>query len=146
MTDTTLTSGRPHENTRRARRVPPIRVVLALDAAVTAANGAAYVLAADPLGDLLGLSPSLLRGTGIFLLAFACLVAMTARRPRPARGVVLALIAVNAVWALDSLIVAGAGWGSPSTAGTAWIVAQGLAVAGFGVLQVLALRGGRDRG
>ncbi len=146
MTDTTLSSSRPREHTGRRLSVTRIRALLALDAGVTAANGAAYVLAADPLGDLLGLSPSLLRGTGAFLLVFAALVALAARRPRPARGVVIALIAINAVWALDSLVVAGAGWGSPTSAGTAWIVAQGLAVAGFGVLQVLALRGGRDRG
>jgi hypothetical protein len=140
MTDTTTLST---EATPRRLRLPSLRLALAADAAVTAANGAAYLIAAEPIGDLLGLSPSLLRGTGAFLLAFAALVAAAARTPRPRRGLVSAIVAANAVWALDSLIAAAAGWGSPTTAGTAWIAAQGLAVGALWTVQALALRRSR---
>ena len=46
-------------------RGPPmsLRTALKLDAVVTGANGAAYLVAAGPLEDLLGLSPALLRGS-----------------------------------------------------------------------------------
>ena len=37
---------------------------------------------------------------------------------------------------LGSLVFAIAGWGSPETAGTVWIVLQALVVAGFAELQV----------
>ena len=59
MTDTTLTAPRP------ARL---LRLALLLDAAVTGANGVAYLAAAGPLGDLLGLPAGLLRGFGAVLL------------------------------------------------------------------------------
>ena len=50
------------------------------------------------------------------------------------------MIAVNALWVVDSLVMAAAGWGSPTAAGTAWIVAQALAVAGLAALQVASRR------
>ena len=46
-------------------------VALRLDAVVTAANGAAYLVAAGPLSELLGLSAPLLRVAGAVLLVFA---------------------------------------------------------------------------
>ena len=52
---------------------------LRLDAVVTAANGAAYLLAAGPLADLLGLDATLLRVVGAGLLAFAAVVWLVAR-------------------------------------------------------------------
>jgi hypothetical protein len=49
---------------------------------------------------------------------------------------VSAIVAVNAAWVLGSLVFAIAGWGSPETAGTVWIVLQAIVVAGFAELQV----------
>ena len=49
---------------------PPSR----LDAVVTGANGAAYLLGASLLDGPLGLSPGLLRGVGAFLLVYAAAV------------------------------------------------------------------------
>ena len=117
-----------------------LRIALKLDAVVTGANGLAYLVAAGPIGDALGLSPALLRGAGAFLLVFAALVALTATRPSVPRGAVVAIIAANAVWAVDSLVAALAGWGSPTTAGTVWIVLQAIVVAGFAELQLTGLR------
>ncbi len=59
------------------RRVS-LRSALQLDAGVSGANGAAYLLAAGPLGDLLGLSAPLLRVLGLVLIAFSALVWLTA--------------------------------------------------------------------
>jgi hypothetical protein len=117
-----------------------LRTALTLDAGVTAANGAAYLALAGPLHELLGLSEGLLRGAGAFLLVYAAAVALLAARSRPARPAVLAIVAVNAVWALDSVVAAGAGWGDPTTAGTVWMVLQALVVAGFAALQLAGLR------
>jgi len=106
---------------------PLLRPVLKLDAVVTGANGAAYLVAAGPLGELLGLSETLLRVTGAFLLAYAALVWIVGARREIPRGPLYAIVAV-------------AGWWSPTTAGTAWILLQAATVAGFAVLQAAALR------
>ncbi|MET0161737.1 MAG: hypothetical protein ABW204_03705, partial [Microbacteriaceae bacterium] len=53
-----------------------LRTALTLDAGVTAANGAAYLALAGPLGDLLGLSETVLRGAGAFLLVYALAVGL----------------------------------------------------------------------
>ena len=120
-----------------------LRVALKLDAVVTGANGAAYLVAAGPLGDLLGLSPALLRGAGAFLLAFAAVVWLVAARDAIPRAAVVAIVVANLVWALDSAVAAAAGWGSPSTEGTVWIVLQAITVAAFADLQILGLRRAR---
>ena len=113
-----------------------LRFALKLDAVVTGANGAAYLAAAGPLEDLLGLDAALLRGAGAFLLVFAGAVWLTATRVDIPRAAVVAIVVANAVWAIDSLVAAAAQWGSPTTAGTIWIVLQAVTVAGFAALQV----------
>ena len=117
-----------------------LRTALRLDAGVTALNGAAYLALAGPLHDLLGFSEGLLRGAGAFLLVYAAAVTVLAAAQRPARGAVLAVIAGNLVWAVDSVVAAGAGWGDPTTAGTVWLILQALVVAGFAALQLAGLK------
>lgn len=115
-----------------------LRPALLTDAVVSAANGVVYLVAAGPVGELLGLSPALLRGAGAFFLVYAAAVALVARTPR--RGTVLAIVIGNAVWAVDSLVAAAAGWGDPTTTGTVWIVLQGLLVGAFAVAQAIGRR------
>ena len=112
-----------------------LRLVLKLDAAVTGANGAAYLLAAGPLEDLLGLPSALLRATGAFLVLYAAAVWVLATRRTVARGAVVAVIAANVLWAVDSVVLAIAGWGSPAAAGTVWILLQAFVVAGLAAVQ-----------
>jgi hypothetical protein len=122
-----------------APRRPLLRTALALDAGVTALNGAAYLALAGPLHDVLGLSEALLRGAGGFLLVYALAVGLLATRPRPPRAGVLAVVAANAIWAADSVVAALAGWGDPTAAGTVWMVLQAIVVAGFAALQLAGL-------
>ena len=129
---------------RPARR-SLLHTALVLDAVVTGANGLAYLVAAGPLGDLFDLSTGLLRAVGAVLLAFAVLVALTARRDDPPAPAVRAIIAVNGAWVAAGLVTAAAGWGSPSTVGTVWVVAQALVVAAFAELQLVGLRRSRSR-
>ena len=117
-----------------------LRTALTLDAGVTAANGAAYLVLAGPLHDLLGLSETVLRGAGAFLLVYALAVGVLAARPRPAKAAVVAVIAGNAIWAVDSVVAALAGWGDPTTAGAVWMVLQAIVVAGFAALQLAGLK------
>ena len=112
-----------------------LRVALKLDAVVTGANGAAYLALAGPLSDLLGLEAALLRAVGAFLLVFAA-----ASGSPGTRGAVQAIIVANVVWAAGSIVAAIAGWGSPETVGTVWMVLQAVVVAGFAELQLTGLR------
>ena len=69
-------------NAARSHTRPDLlRLALRLDAVVTGLNGAAYLLAASLLDDLLGLPAALLRGGGVFLLLFAATVWLVGARP-----------------------------------------------------------------
>jgi hypothetical protein len=117
-----------------------LRLVLRLDAAVTGAKGVAYLAAAEPLEDLLGVSAGLLRPIGAFLVLFAAAVWFVATRRVVPRTAVLAIATANAVWALGSLVFAAAGASSPSTVGTVWVLLQALVVGSFAALQALTSR------
>jgi hypothetical protein len=118
---------------------PLLRLALKLDAVVTGANGAAYLVAAGALDSVLGVPSSMLRGVGAFLIAFAAVVWVvgTRRTIRPAAAGTI--IAANAAWAVASVAVIGFDWFSPSVAGTVWIALQALVVGLFAVLQLEAL-------
>ncbi len=122
-----------------ARRIT-LPAALKLDAVVTGANGAAYLVAAGPLGDLLGIAPTLLRVLGAVFVAYAALLVLIATRRAIPLTVGLAIVAANAAWAIGSIVIAVAGWTSPTTVGSVWIAAQALVVAGFAELQAMALK------
>jgi hypothetical protein len=116
-----------------------LRRFLALDAAVTGANGLAYLAASGPLGRLLGVGSGLLLALGLLLTVYAAGVGRLASRRRPPVLPVRAVIEVNLAWAALSF-VALAVWLSPSTAGAVWVPVQALTVAGFALVQYAALR------
>ena len=122
-----------------------LRTALKLDAVVTGANGAAYLVAAGPLEDLLGLSPALLRGIGAFLLLFSAIVWIIGSQPRVSSTAALAVIAINVLWAADSIAFLAAGLSDPTTVGAIWIVMQALVVAGFAGLQATTRAAARER-
>lgn len=115
-----------------------LSTALKLDAVVTGANGAAYLVAASALDGLLGVDAALLRVLGAGLLVFALFVWRVAKRPTPAAAT--AVVAANALWVVDSLALVAFDWGTPSTTGAVWAVLQATTVAGFAALQAYALR------
>lgn len=117
-----------------------LRPVLRLDAVVTGANGAAYLLAAPLLDGPLGLSSGLLRGVGAFLLGYAGVVWLVAARRRISGPAVEAVIGANALWAVGSVVAAIVGIGSLTGLGAGWLVLQAAVVGGFAALQVAGLR------
>ncbi|MCF3119869.1 hypothetical protein IPZ68_09125 [Streptomyces arenae] len=116
-----------------------LRRFLGLDAVVTAGNGLAYAAASGPLGRLLGVDAGLLLGLGVGLVLYAAGVGLLAARTSPPPLAVQAVVEINAVWAVLS-VVALVAWFSPSTAGAVWIPLQAVVVGGFAVLQYAALR------
>ncbi|MER7127661.1 hypothetical protein [Streptosporangium saharense] len=122
---------------------PLLRLALRLDAVVTGVNGVAYLLLAGPVSDLLGLAVPLQRGVGVFLLVYGVAVWLLAMPKTVNRGAVTAVIALNALWAVASVVELALGGLGTTTLGAVWVVAQALAVGGFAALQYVALRGDR---
>jgi hypothetical protein len=111
-----------------------LRLALRTDAVVSGLNGAAYLLLAGPLSDLLGPSAGVLRGVGLFLLVFAAAVWLVS--DRPAAPAVRAVIAANLVWTAGSIAVVAVASGTFTTIGAVWTVLQAVVVAGLAVLQM----------
>ncbi|WP_030763593.1 hypothetical protein [Streptomyces sp. NRRL F-2664] len=116
-----------------------LRRFLALDAVVTTGNGLAYAALSAPLGRLLGVGQELLLALGVLLVLYGAAVGLLAARHRPPVLAVKAVVETNYAWAGLSLLALLV-WLSPTATGAVWIPVQALTVAGFAVLQQLALR------
>ena len=117
-----------------------LRNVLLADAIVSGATGALMALAAGILEPVLQVPATLLRIAGLALLPYAAFVAMLARRDVLPRGAVWAVVACNALWAVDCVALLFTGWIDPSVLGVAFVVMQAVVVAAFAELQVVGLR------
>jgi hypothetical protein len=117
-----------------------LRRIIGLDAAACAASGALMAFAAQPLAGLTGLQPALTQPTGVFLLAWAAFLAVLATRPAMPRALVWLVIAVNAVWVVESALFLVLGWVEPTALGYGFVIAQAVAVAVIAELQFMALR------
>ena len=112
-----------------------LKFALTLDGVVTSANGIALLAGAALLDEWLGLPASLLVAVGAFLTVYGGLVLKLAGRPVKA-----AVVAVNVVWAADTLLALALDWHEPTLAGQLVIAVQAVGCAGFAALQYLGLR------
>jgi hypothetical protein len=119
---------------------PFLRRVLLLDAAASAATGLLMLLGANSLTQLFGLPVALMQYAGISLFPFVALLVFLATREHLSPRVVWAVIAVNALWTTDSLLLLVSRWVTPTGLGFAFVVAQALAVAAFAALEYHGLR------
>jgi hypothetical protein len=115
-----------------------LRLVLWLDAATCVATGLLLSVLAGRLSELLGLPQALLFYAGLSLFPIAAFMAWTAQRP--AAPAVWLVIGGNALWVLGSLAVLAL---SPTAIGTAFVIAQAVAVAVLAELEYRGLRGVR---
>lgn len=129
-----------HTATIRTAEAGLLRFALRLDAAVTAANAVAYLALFWLLDGAFGVPGAFLAGVGAFLLAFAAFVGRLAGQASPHRGAVIAVVAANVLWVLDSALLLAAGWFSPTTAGQVVVALQAAGVAGLAALQYAGLR------
>jgi hypothetical protein len=117
-----------------------LRRALTIDAIITGLTGVMLAAGAPILEGLLGLPAALLRGAGLSLLPFtAWLVYLIRKDPLP-RTAVWVVVACNAMWAVDSIILLFTGLVDPTMVGMAFVVFQAVVVAGFAELQYVALR------
>ena len=117
-----------------------LRRVLFADAATCVATGLLLVFGAGLLEQYLGLSAGLLRYAGLSLLPFAALLVYLAARENLSPGAVWAVIGLNALWTVDSVLLLLTGWVSPTELGYAFVVAQASGVAVLAALEYVGLR------
>jgi hypothetical protein len=117
-----------------------LRSSLWIDAALSGANGAAFLIAAGPIGEALGLSTALVAGVGAFFVAYASALAVLATRSWLGPAQVRLVAAGNSAWVLASAGVLASGLLDLTTAGTVWLIAQALLVLDFALLQGYAVR------
>ena len=122
-----------------------LRYALAADAIASGSTGLLLALGAGPLSGPFEMPEAFLRGAGVALLPFAALIGFVARRETLARATVLAIVAVNALWVVDSFALLATGWLAPSLIGSAFVIAQALAVGLLAVAQYAGLRGSLAR-
>lgn len=119
--------------------------VMWADSASCAATGAVQVAFTESLAGLTGLPAGLLSGTGAFLLAYAALAAVLARRT-PTPRTLIGLIAVgNLGWAVGCVGLLASDRVAPSGLGVAWVLAQAVTVVVLAELQWTGLRRSRAR-
>jgi hypothetical protein len=117
-----------------------LRRVLVVDAVSSGAMGLAMVAFAELLADLLQLPVDLISQAGIVLLPFAAFVGFVASRNEPSRFAVWAIIALNAVWVIDSIVLLFTGWVAPNALGYLFVIAQAAAVLLFADLEYMGLK------
>ena len=115
-----------------------LRRVLVVDAVFSGVSGIAMIALAEMLAGLLQLPVELVSEGGIVLLPFAAFVGFVASRSEPSRFAVWTIIAINIVWAVDSIVLLFTGWVAPNALGYAVVIAQ---AAGVLVLADLEYRG-----
>ena len=117
-----------------------LRRALRADALACAAFGLILATLAGPLAASLGLPVLLPRIVGLGLLPYAALVALLAGRATISRRLAWGVVALNLLWAADSLLLLLSGWVAPTALGVVFIVLQALLVAGIAGVQLLGLR------
>lgn len=117
-----------------------LRRVLLLDAVSSGAMGILLLTCSGLLAGLLGLPAELLREAGLALVPFALAVGFLGTRARLARAAVWAVIGINAIWAIDSVILLFTGWVAPNLLGSVFVLGQAAFVAVMVELQLIGMR------
>jgi hypothetical protein len=116
---------------------PLLRNVLIVDAAFSGASGLTLAAAAAPLSGLFGLPHGIVLGAGVFMLPYAIVVGSLGLCAMLPRGLVWAVVAGNALWAIESLVLLGQT--SPTQLGLVAVVSQATVVAALAAAQAIGL-------
>lgn len=119
---------------------PLLRLTLKIDALAGGAMGLLMALAAQPLGELLGLPFVLLMVAGIVLLPLALVLYWMSNQPALSRTGVWAVIALNALWVVESAALLVTGYVQPTTLGYAFVIGQALVVLLLAEMEFFGLR------
>lgn len=119
---------------------PLLRLTLKVDALAGGALGLLMALAAQPLGELFGLPFVLLLVAGIVLLPLALVLYWMSNQTVLSRTGVWAVIALNALWVVESVALLVTGYVQPTALGYAFVIGQALVVLLLAELEFFGLR------
>ncbi len=119
---------------------PLLRLALKIDALAGGAIGLLMALAAQPLGELFDLPFVLLMVAGIVLLPLALVLYWMSYQSALSRTGVWAVIALNALWVVESVALLVTGYVQPTNLGYAFMIGQALVVLLFAELEFFGLR------
>jgi hypothetical protein len=117
-----------------------LRWILFLDATTCVATGVLMMVGSTALDQFFGLPTELLSYAGLSLLPFAVFLVYLATRETFSRSLIWAVILLNALWTVDSLLLLLTGWVDPTNLGYLFVVAQALGVAMLAGLEYIGLR------
>ena len=114
--------------------------VLLFDAATCLITGMVMLAAGGTVERLLAIPAQVSTALAVVLPAFAAAVAWVGTRRHLLRAAVWAIVALNALWAVESMLALAFGWLEPNALGRAFIIGQAIAVAVIAELQFVGLR------
>lgn len=117
-----------------------LRRVLVVDAVFSGSSGIMMIAFAGLIAAVTQLPVELISEAGMLLVPFAAFVGFVASRGAPARLAVWAIIAINIVWAVDSVVLLFTGWVAPNAVGYAVVVAQAAGVLLLADLEYMGLK------
>ena len=117
-----------------------LRRALQLDAVATGATAVALLAFTTPLSGWFGLPAALLGAAGFVLVAFVALLVWLLARPRIGPRWAWAVIAINALWVVESVALLFWPGINATVLGAAFVLAQAGAVALFAVLQWIGVQ------
>ena len=121
-----------------------LRYALIGDAVASGATGLLMAAGAGFLTGLLNLPEELMRYAGVFLLPYAIIVGYIGTRPEVSKPAVWTIIAINVLWAVESIGLLIGNWVAPTPLGYAFVIFQALVVLAFAEAQYLGLRHARS--
>jgi len=119
---------------------PFLRRAIQADAIFSGVSAVLLTFGAGAFAPLLNLPESLLRETGLFLIAYAALVGWLGTRPTMPKALVTIVIAGNAAWTLASIALLFSAVVAPNLLGEAAIVVQAIVVGALAELQFIGSR------
>lgn len=120
------------------RTWPFLQKVLYADAVAASATGLLLLSTSEWLAGLLQLPQPLLFYAGLSFLPYALIVILIARNPAPRPAVIWALVAYNALWTVESLLLVPLV--RPNTLGLGFMLLQAGVIGLFAVLQWIGLK------
>lgn len=117
-----------------------LRTLIRWDVAMTLPVGLAMALLAAPLAAVTGVPEMLLRSVGLALLPYVAWLLWLAPRPSVPRGTAWTMVAINALYAIECMLLPLLGWIAPNALGWAFLLVQAVVVGSFALLGTRVLR------
>jgi hypothetical protein len=119
---------------------PLLRRSLLADGLMGIASGSLLILLNSWYANLLALPGDLLLAAGLTLLPLGLFLMWLGSQETVSRRLVWVVLAINAMWAIDSLVLLFSGWISPNLLGQVFVIGQAALVLLFLELELIGLK------